>query len=125
MPYAKSAEQATFEWIPPLPFYSLGQSKYMCTKILWTQLKLDQNVVENKLIKRDNLWIKSYIRFMKIKSHFSGAHLDDKFQTFEVVCCIMVSAPIFRMGRLCEIPCWNHIRDSYTVLKPYDLTCWL
>ena len=79
MPYAKSDEQATFEWIPPLPFYSLGQSKYMCTKILWTQLKLDQNIVENKLIKRENLWIKSYIRFMKIKSHFSGAHFDDKF----------------------------------------------
>ena len=36
----------------------------MCTRILQTQLKLDQNVVENKLIKRDNLWIKPYIRFI-------------------------------------------------------------
>ena len=88
------------------------------------QLKLDQNVVENKLIKRGNLRIKSYIRFIKIKSHFSGAHFDENFHTFEVACCIMVSAPNFRMGRLCEIPCWNHIMDSHMVLKPYNLTCW-
>ena len=98
MPCTKSAEQATFESMQPSPFYSLGQSKYMCTRILQTQLKLDQNVVENKLIKRDNLWIKSYIRFIKIKSHFSGTHVDDKFHTFEVACCITVSAPNFSHG---------------------------
>ena len=37
---------------------------------------------------------------------------------------IMVPAPSSRMTRVCETPCWNRIRDSHTVLKPYDLTCW-
>ena len=33
MSYPKSAEQATFEWISPLPFYCVGTSEYMCTGI--------------------------------------------------------------------------------------------
>ena len=48
MPYPKSAEQATFEWMPPLRFYNLDQSKYICARIFQTQLELKQNVVENK-----------------------------------------------------------------------------
>ena len=90
MPYPKSAEQATFEWMPPLPFYSLGQSKNMCTRILLTQLQLKQDVVENKLIKRENLWIKPYICLIKLKSHFGSTQFDDKFPTFGVASCIMV-----------------------------------
>ena len=42
------------------------------------------NLVANKLIERENLWIKSHIRLIKIKSHFSGFHFDDKFPTFGV-----------------------------------------
>ena len=95
MPYPKSAEQAIFEWMPPLPFYSLGQSKYMCTRILYTQLELKQNFFDNKFIERENLWIKPKIRSIKIKSHFSGTHFDDKFPTFGVASYIMVPAPIF------------------------------
>ena len=70
MPYPKSVEQATFEGMPPLPFCSLCQSKYMCTRIFKMQLELNQNVVENKLIERENLWIKPHIRLIEIKSHF-------------------------------------------------------
>ena len=81
MPYPISAEQARFERMPQLPFYSLCQSKYMCTRIFYMQLELKQNVVENKLIERENLWIKPHIRLIKIKSHFSGTHFDDKFPT--------------------------------------------
>ena len=55
MPYPKSAEQATFEWMPPLPFYSLVKENIFVPE---TQLELKQNVVENTLIERDNLWIK-------------------------------------------------------------------
>ena len=29
MLYPKSAEQATFEWMQPLPFYSLGYDPYV------------------------------------------------------------------------------------------------
>ena len=28
------------------------------------------------------------------------------------------------MARVCEIPCWNHIRGSRMMLKLYNLTCW-
>ena len=59
------------------------------------QLELKQNFIENKLIERENLWIKPHIRFIKIKSHFSGTHFDDQFATFGVASCIMVPAPIF------------------------------
>ena len=96
----------------------------MYTRILQTQLELKQNVLENKLIQQENMWIKPHIRLIKIKSDFSGAHFDDKFPTFGVPSYIMGPAPIFRMARVCEILCWNHIRDSHTVLKQYNLTCW-
>ena len=33
--------------------------------------------------------------WLKTKSPFSGTHFDDKFPTFGVISCIMVSAPIF------------------------------
>ena len=95
MLYPKSAAQATIEWMPPLPFYSLGQSKYICSRIFLTQLELKQNVVENTLIERENLWIKPYISLIKIESHFSGTHFDNKFPTFGVASSIMVAAPIF------------------------------
>ena len=123
MPYPKSAEQATFEWMPSLPFYSLGQSKYMCTRIPQTQLELKQKFSDKKLIERENLWIKPHIHLIKIKSHFSGTHFDDKCPTFSVASCLMIPVPIFawhgfaKFGR-------NHIRDSHTVLEPYNLTCW-
>ena len=94
MPYPKSAEQTTFEWMPPLPFYNLGQSKNMCTRIFSTQFELKEDVVENKLIKWKNLWINPYICLITIKFHFSGTHFDNKFPTFGVVSCIMVPAPI-------------------------------
>ena len=54
----------------------------MCTRILKTQLELKQNVVENTLIKRENLWINPHIRLIKIKFHFSGVNFDDRFPTF-------------------------------------------
>ena len=83
----------------------------MCTRILKTQFEtvspssnLNKNVVENKLIEQENLWIKPHIRLIKIKSHFSGAHFDNKFPTFGVASCIMVPVPYFRMARVCEIP---------------------
>ena len=95
MPYRKSAEQVTFVWMPPLPFYILGQSEYMCTRILWTQLELKQNFVDNKSIEQRNWWIKPQIHLIKIKSHFSATHFDDKFPTFGVAFCIMVPTPIF------------------------------
>ena len=47
------------------------------------------------MIERENLWIKPYIRLIKIDSHFSGTHFDNKFHTFGVASCIMVAAPIF------------------------------
>ena len=80
--------------MPPLPFYSLGQSKYICTRIFKPQLELKQNVVKTTLIEREKLWIKPYIRLIKIESHFSGTHFDNKFATFGVASCIMVAAPI-------------------------------
>ena len=53
-------------------------------------------------------WVNARLWYSSVfKSQFSGAHFDDKFHTFEVACCIMASAPIFRMGQLCEIPCSN------------------
>ena len=58
----------------------------MCTRIFLTHLELEQNVVENELIERENL---------KIKPHFSGTHWDDKFATFGVASCILAPAPIF------------------------------
>ena len=102
MTYPKSVEQAPFEWTPPLPFYSLGQSKYMRTRIFSTQLELKQNVVGNRLMERENLWIKPHIHLIKTKSHFSGTHFDDKFPIFGVSSCIMVPAPNFRMAFLVE-----------------------
>ena len=38
-------------------------------------LELKQNVVENKLIERENVCIKLHIRLIKIKSNFSGTPL--------------------------------------------------
>ena len=70
MPCPKTAEQATFEWIPPLRFYNLGESKYMCTRIFSSQLEPKQNIVENNLIERENLWIKPHIRLIRIKSQY-------------------------------------------------------
>ena len=102
MLYPKSAEQATFEWMLPLPFYSLGQSKYICTRIFLTQLELKQNAVENTLIERENLWIKPYIRLIKIESHLSGTHFDNKFPTFGMASCIMVAASIFARIRFAK-----------------------
>ena len=61
----------------------------MCTRILLTQLELKQDVVENKLIKRENLWIKPYIWLIKLKSHFRSTQFDDKFRTYGVASCIM------------------------------------
>ena len=66
--YPKSAEQATFEWMPPLSFYCLGERKCMYTRIFKTHLELMQNVVENKLIERENLWIKPRIHLIEMKS---------------------------------------------------------
>ena len=77
----KSAEQATFEWMPPLPIYSLGQSIYVYQNFL-NAVKAQTKLFENKLIERENLSIKSHVRLIKIKSHFSDAHFDDKFSTF-------------------------------------------
>ena len=94
MPYPKSAELATFERMPPQPFYNLGQSKYICTRILWTQLELKQNFFYDKLIEWENLWIKPHIRLVKMKSHFSGTNFDEKFPIFRVASCIMLPAPI-------------------------------
>ena len=37
MPYPKPADQATSKWMLPLPFYGLGQRKYMCTRIFQTK----------------------------------------------------------------------------------------
>ena len=54
-----------------------------------------QNFLDNKLIEREHLWIKPHFRLIKIKSHFSGTHFDDKFPTFGVASCNMVPAPIF------------------------------
>ena len=96
----------------------------MCTRIVYRQLELKQNVVENKSIERENLWIKPHIRLIKTKSHFSGARFDDKFLIFGVASCIMALAPILIMAWVCEFPCWNRIRDSHTVLKLYNLICW-
>ena len=56
MHYMKHVGQATFNWTSLLPFYDLGQHKYMCIIIFQTQLEFKQNVVENKWIERENLW---------------------------------------------------------------------
>ena len=124
MLYPKSAEQAIFEWMPPLPFYSLGQSKYICTRIFWTQLELKQNVVGNTLIERENLWIKPYIRLIKIEYHFSGTHFEKKNSHIWGGLLHYGSCPNFRMDLVCKIPCWGHITGSHTVLKPYRWTYW-
>ena len=95
MLHPKSAEQATFEWMPPLPFYILGQSKCICVRILQTQLERKQNFVDKKVIEPENVWIKPHIHLIKIKFHFSVTHFDDKLLTVGVASCIMVPAPIF------------------------------
>ena len=43
---SKPADQATFQWTSPLPFYDLDQRKYMCIRIFYTQLELKQNVLQ-------------------------------------------------------------------------------
>ena len=35
--------------------------------------------------------------------------------------CALLPSPIFCMAGVCEVLCWNHIRDYYTVLNPYNL----
>ena len=74
----------------------------MCTRIFYTQLELKQNVVENTLVERENLWINSYICLIEIKSHFSGTHFDDKLPAFGVASCIVVPAPIFACLRFAK-----------------------
>ena len=108
--------------MPSLPFYSLGQSKYMCTRILQTHLELKQNFSDNKLIERENLWIKPHIRLVKL----NPISVVPIFMINVPMCGLLHynTSPNFRMTRVCEIPGWNHIRDSHTVLKPYNLTCW-
>ena len=68
----------------------------------------------NEWIRRENLWIKLHIRLIKIKSHLVVPILIINF----------APATIFHMSRVCKIPCWNHISDSHTMLKPYNQTCW-
>ena len=46
-------------------------------------------------MEREDLWIKPHIHLIKIKSHFSGTHFDDKFPTFGMASCITVPAQIF------------------------------
>ena len=59
------------------------------------QVEPKQNIVENKWIERENLWIKLHVGLIKIKSHFSGEYFDDKFVTFRLSSCIMVPDPFF------------------------------
>ena len=123
MHYPKPADQASFEWTPPLPFPDLGQRIYVYQNLLnagRTQTKR----CRNKLIEMGNLWIKLCVGFIKRKSRFSRAHLDDKFITFGIASCILVPVPILRNAIFCEITCWNHISNYHTVLNPYNLACW-
>ena len=124
MHYPKPADQVILKWMPPLPFYDIGQHKWVCTRIFQTHLELKLNVVEDKWIERMNLWIEPHVGLIKIISHFSGAHFDDKFMTFGVASCIMVADPIFCMALFREISCSNHISNYHTVLNPYNLTYW-
>ena len=93
--------------MPPLPFYSLGQSKYKCTRIL--------------KVERENLWIKLHIRLIKTKYHFSGAHFDDHFITGGFL--HNVTRSDFSHGSGLRNFLLN-ITDYNTVLRPCNLACW-
>ena len=60
-----------------------------------------------------------HFRLIIIEPIYSGAHFNDKYIAFGVVVCIKAPAPIFRMNRVCETSCWNHISGYHKVLKPY------
>ena len=67
MPYPKSAEQATFEWMPALPFYTVWIKANICVPESYKRSSNPkQNFVENKLIERDNFLIKSHIAWWKL-----------------------------------------------------------
>ena len=123
MHYPKSADQSTFQWTPPQPFFDLGNAKYVPE---YSKRSLNSN---NTLLKTNESKGRTYglnhmSAWLKLNPISAVPILMINFSHFRMAYCILAPDPIFGMALFYDVSCWTHISDYHTVLNPFNFTCW-